>query len=244
MVSHDIVRLEEVYKKDSSITFIVGRRGSGKTSLSLFLMEKGQTKGYWGDIAGNTATRNDPRLSYICYFDRLEDWLKQPGKKAYALDELGKHLYKMAFMSKKAQMILEVCQLIRKYDAHLFGCAPSPKLVNTLFFGTDLLDVLMYKVSKDRVRIKLLERNEIFTMKNVPDTSIRFITKDTARFEMHDPTRPSGVDVQIPRWEEAARLYLKYRNLRTVGNIMKVSHVMVKYWLDHAIQEPGYSVNK
>ena len=45
----------------------------------------------------------------------------------------------MSFMSNMAKMILTLCQLVRKYDAHLIGLAPSKKVVNNLFLGTDIL---------------------------------------------------------------------------------------------------------
>lgn len=240
-MNRNIEYLEKVYKQSSSITFISGRRDSGKTDLSLFLMEKGKEKGFFHKIAANIATHHDSRIEYICYFDRLEEWLKLPGRKAFALDELGKHLYKMAFMSKKARMILEVCQLIRKYDAHLFSCAPSAKLVNSLFLGTDLLDVFIRKTSRKKAEVNIIVNGIGFDFEDIPRTNIKFISKDIARFEMKDPTMAKEKVKAMALGKKILYLYAKLHTCRAVGDALGISAMTVSNYLKKEVADAGFT---
>lgn len=231
-----------VFQQDSSIGFITGRRGSGKTDFCLLLLEEGKTEGYWDRIASNSGVYNDPSVDYICYFDRLEDWLKIPGKKAFFLDELGSHLYRMSFMSKKARIILELCQLIRHYDAHLVGAAPSEDLINKLFFSRDLLDYRMKKLSRKIAYVKTYEpypnHTKVF---DLPRTSILFKTKHIATFDLVDPTKGKEEFRGKPIEEQAVLLYAKHHNLRTVAQILGVSHTSVATYLKKVVKKANFT---
>lgn len=223
--------LQTIFKQSSSVNFISGRRGRGKTDFAFKLLENALSEGFIDKIASNVTT-SDERVEYICYFDRLEDWLKTKGRKGYLLDELGKHLNRMRFMTQKSKLILDVCQLMRKFDAHMIGIAPSRSLVNKMFLDSDILDSHMEKLS-----LKIVEVNNYVTFKSyqlfkVPRTTIHFLTKDIAVFELKDPTRTKETFDNLPSFERAAQLYLQHRSLRKVANIMGISHVAVHHLLN------------
>jgi len=135
-------------------------------------------------------------------------------------------------MTQKSKLFLDVCQLMRKFDAHMIGIAPSKSLVNKMFLDSDILDSHMEKLSK-----KIVEVNNYVTFKSyqlfkVPRTTIQFLTKDIAVFELKDPTRTKETFDNLPSFERAAQLYLKHRSLRKVANIMGISHVTVSHLLN------------
>lgn len=229
--------LKRVFKQSSSVTFISGRRDSGKTDFSLLLLEEGKNEGIFSHIASNIGTRNDPNITYVCYFDRLETWLKTPGKKAFSLDELGIHLNRMQFMTKKSYLILKTCQLVRKYDAHLIGVAPSDEYVNRHFMDREILDCFIKKTSKKSCVIKNLVTRKTYKLAGIPRTKIDFITKDIAIFEERDPN-PTKQEIEaIPFTQKVLLLYAKYHTTRAVGKILGVSNVTVANYLKKAWEE-------
>lgn len=223
--------LKRIFSQSSSITFISGRRDSGKTDLSLLLLEEGRKKGFFSEIASNTGTRNDPNIRLICYFDRLEKWLKSSGKKAFSIDELGIHLNRMQFMTKKSYLILKTCQLIRKYDAHLIGVAPSEEYVNRHFMDREILDCYIRKTSKKSCVIKNLVTRQTYRLSGLPRTSINFITKDIAIFEERDPNPTEQEKAEIPFGQKCLLTYSHFHNTRDAARFLGVSHVTVATYL-------------
>ena len=223
---------ETIFKQSSSIGFISGKRDSGKTDLALLLMERGKKEGLFGEIASNVTTRNDSSITYICYMDRLKEWLRLPGKKAFFLDELGKHLYKMRFMSTMSRTILEICQLVRKYDAHFIGAAPSADFVNKLFFNTDILDYLLKKLSRRKAVMTSYVDDFSLLLEDIPRTKVKFLTKDIAIWEMNDPKKDQEEFEGMSREEKAEKLYLIHKDLRTPAKILGVSHQTIANWID------------
>lgn len=229
--------LEEIYKQSSSIGFIGGKRDSGKTDLALRILEDGKAEGFWSQIGTNTNTLNDPHIDYICYMDSLEDWLNLPGKKAFCLDELGVHLNKMRSMSTMSKMILDICQLIRKHDAHLIGVAPSSDFINKLFLNSDILDYRMKKLSRKRVYIYSLVAEKWAILEAVPRTTLAFKTKDSAIFELKNPNKKDGgFDSRLPQ-EQALLLYAKYHTMRAVAKVMKISAMQVSRLIKKELEE-------
>ena len=114
----------------------------------------------------------------------------------------------MDFLSAKSKIILKLCQLVRKYDAHLIGIAPSEALVNKLFLNTDILDAHMKKMSKKIVQVKNYVTFQVGFLTDVPDTTIPFKSKYIAQFELKDPTRKETLEV-LPFPEKVAFLYIK-----------------------------------
>jgi len=150
------VDLQRIFKQSSSIGFISGKRDDGKTSLAFLLLESAKDDGLLDKIAGNVRLSGEAEVEYIPYYDRFQDWLKTKGRKGYVLDELGQHLNRMRFMTEKSKLIMDVCQLVRKFNAHLIGIAPSEEFINKLFLNTDILDYRMKKMSRKIAKVKCL----------------------------------------------------------------------------------------
>lgn len=234
--------LERVFRQGSSVSYISGRRGSGKTDFGHLLLETGYRKGIFDHIASNVAMKegyesNPIPIEHICYFDRLQDWLDLPGRKAFLIDELGKHLYRMSFMGKKSKLILQVCQLCRKFDAHLIGIAPNEQFVNKLFFNTDILDVFMRKLSRKKGVIQNYVTRKSYMIYNIPRTKIPFLSKDIAIFDLADPQRADEEFDKLPNYAKAGWLYIEHRSLRKVATILKVSHTQVASYLDTCLKK-------
>ena len=219
--------LNTIFKQSSSIGFIDGKRDSGKTDFSFLLLETAIAGGILDKIAGNVRMKYPCQVAYIPYFDRLQEWLQTPGRKGFVLDELGKHLNRMRFMTQKSKLIMDTCQLVRKYDAHLIGIAPSAEFINRLFLNTDILDYRMSKMSRKIVKVRDYVNEETYTLTELPNTTVPFITKDIAVFELCDPNKKGNLD-ELPLCCRASWLYLEHRSLRKVGHIMKLSHEEIR----------------
>lgn len=219
--------LEIVFKQSSSISFISGKRDAGKTDFAFLLLETAKQEGLLDEIAGNVRLHRESEVQYIPYFDRFQDWLKTSGKKGFILDELGKHLNRMRFMTQMSKLIMDTCQLVRKFDAHLIGIAPNADFINRLFLNTDILDCLMVKLSRKIVKVSNRITQDTYIIDDIPRTRVPFITKDIAMFELHDPTKKGNLE-ELPQCCRASWLYLEHRSLRKVGNIMNLSHEEIR----------------
>lgn len=227
--------LKQIFKQSSSVNFISGRRGRGKTDFALRLAEDGLKDGTFDRLAGNIALKKpDPRWTTINYHDETEEWLRLKGKKCFALDELGKHLWKMSFMSKKTRIILELCQLVRKFDAHLIGIAPSENLVNKLFGDSEIRDCHILKLSRKIAKVKDYVQYDVYTITKIRPTTIPFISKDIATYELTNPEK-RGTLASLQKPQQAALLYCHWRSLRKVATIMELSHEGVRKLLDRHV---------
>ena len=135
-------------------------------------------------------------------------------------------------MSQKAKMLLEVCQLWRKYDAHLIGAAPNTEFVNKLFTHTDIVDLFIHKISKRHAFIDNKVSRKNYHIYNIPRTEIPFISKDIASFDMVDPKKKEEEMKDKPVYVQAAELYIVLRSVRKVAKELKVSAMMVSKYLD------------
>ena len=219
--------LELVFRQSSSITFISGKRDDGKTDFGFLLLEMAKEEGLLDKIAGNVRLHRKSEVGYIPYYDRFQEWLKTKGKKGYLLDELGKHLNRMRFMTEKSKLIMDTCQLVRKFDAHLIGIAPSEEFINRLFLNTDILDCRMKKLSRKIAMVNNYVTKQTYILDSIPSTSVPFITKDIAIFELKDPTKKGNLQ-ELPQCCRASLLYLRHRSLRKVGKLMDLSHEEIR----------------
>lgn len=236
------IDLARIFKQSSSIGFISGKRDDGKTALGFLLLETAKADGLLDKIAGNVRLHSESEVEYIPYYDRLQEWFKTKGKKGYLLDELGKHLNRMRFMTEKSKLIMDTCQLVRKFDAHLIGIAPSDDFINRLFLNTDILDYRMKKLSRKIAQVNNYVTRETYTITDIPNTNIPFITKDIAMFELKDPTKKGNLE-ELPQCCRASWLYLEHRSLRKVGNIMNLSHEEIRKLIKKHIQHSEIKVS-
>lgn len=139
--------------------------------------------GYRKEIATNIWTESY-YVKQITTLPDLKQWLETSGKKVYVLDELGKIAKKMRFMSDQNTQIMDVAQLIRHYDAILIGCAPSETFVDSQFLNTDILDAKIRKITQKQAKVYDYLSSTTYFLNNIPQTSIKYNSKDIATFSM------------------------------------------------------------
>lgn len=174
--------LDNILQKDGFIIFIEGAKEKGKTDFALLLAEWCYTFGYKTRITSNIKAEGYMIENQITDKQTLETWLNEKGQKLFVFDELGKHLKRNRFMSSKNVEILDLCQLIRHYDAGLIGIAPSSIFIDSKFLNTDVLDAKVKKFTKKTAKINNYLSKETYFLNDVPRTSIKFDSKDIAMF--------------------------------------------------------------
>jgi hypothetical protein len=176
--------LDDVLQRNGYVIFICGAKEKGKTNFALFLSEYSYDKGYKNKIATNIWTENYRIAKQITCYPDLQEWLKEKGDKLFTMDELGKHLRKMGFMTKKSQLIMDAIQLIWHFDAGFIGCAPSESFIDNNFLNTDILDAKIRKINQTTALVFDYLRNDTYFLHDIPVTSIKYNRKDIATFTM------------------------------------------------------------
>lgn len=190
----------DLFKRPSVIIFIRGRRGSGKTDISLLIAETLYKHKVISEIATNIKILESPfTINHISSLDDLEAWLKSSrSRKLYILDEAGKAIRRRAPMSSLNIHILDNIQVIRHYRASLIIIAPSDEFVDRAALGEDILDVVITKPSFKNPKVALwadLIDMQQFTLKNIPATSVRYDSYDVAPFTKTSP-------IKTPRFKD------------------------------------------
>lgn len=169
---------------DGFVFFIEGPKGKGKTNLALLIAEICFIFKYRLNIASNIKTQ----CYYVEHIDNypdLETWLKRHnGKKLYILDESGKHIARMGFMSGQNKNFMNLLQLIRHYDCGFIGIAPSEKRIDSGFTNTDILDAKITKLTLKTAKVLDYFNNICYFLNDLPKTSIIHSSKDLADFNM------------------------------------------------------------
>lgn len=154
----------------------------------------------------------------------LKRWLEGSGRKLYILDEAGKHLRRMGFMSKKNQAIMEMVQLIRHFDCGLICIAPAQRFIDSGYLDPDVIDFVIKKINKEFAKCYLTQYNRIIKLVNIPGTSISFNSKDIADF-----TLDKKVDFQgLPRCCKVANLYAEHQSYDYIENELKLDHQTIR----------------
>ena len=179
-----------VLNQDGFVIFISGAKDQGKTNLSLLLAEICYVLNFRRNFASNIWTESYMVQKQITNYDHLQQWFESDkSRKGYILDELGKVLKKMRFMSDVNQIIMDTVQLVRHYKAGFIGIAPSEQFIDSLFMNTDILDARLYKESRSVTRISLVRSKQSFRALHTPATSIRYNPLDTASFTLRPIVR-------------------------------------------------------
>lgn len=179
-----------VLNQDGFVIFISGAKDQGKTNISLLLAEICHVLNFRRNLATNIWTESYMIQRQITNYDSLQQWFESDkSRKLYVLDELGKILKKMRFMSEVNQLIMDTVQLVRHYKAGFIGVAPSEDFIDSLFMNTDILDARIYKESRSVTRISLVRSKQSFRASHTPSTSIRYNSLDTASFTLHAPIK-------------------------------------------------------
>lgn len=187
--------LQTILSLDGFILFIEGPKGFGKTNIAMLLAELCHEH----KLRENIATNIETECYYVTKIDNYPDlkyWLEHTeGKKLYVLDEAGKHIKRMRFMTEQNLKFMELIQLIRHYDAGFIGIAPSSKFIDTAFLNTDILDARIRKLSLKRAIVHDYRNNDHYFLTDLPKTSIDHDSKDIANFSMEKVISISDLSV-------------------------------------------------
>jgi len=205
--------LFDILRQDGFIIFISGKKGSGKTNLSMLLMEVCHAYKLRTNFATNIHTESY-FVKQITNYPDLKQWLEQDqGKKLYVLDEAGKHIKKLRFMSDQNTKFFELLQLIRHYDAGFIGIAPSEKFIDSNFLNTDILDAHIRKLSLTVAKVHDSNINESYFLNDLPKSSIIHKSKDIADFTMEKKQALT----ELPLCCQLAHLYVSTPNMKDIG---------------------------
>lgn len=183
-----------LFKRPSVCMFISGRRGSGKTDLSLFIMETLASEKQILNFATNIKIYSSPfPIEYITNLEDLTLWCKNTrGKKLFILDEAGKSIRRRRPMSSINILFLDELQILRKYLLSMILIAPHEKYLDSASLGSDILDAVIVKPNFKNPKIALYDdliEDSQFTIVDLPRTSLQFNTWDVAPFKKDAPTR-------------------------------------------------------
>jgi len=207
--------LDTILVRDGFVIFVCGGKEKGKTEFSLFLGEYCFAMGYRTKVATNIdAKASDYSIRQITYFDDLKEWLKSSGLKLFILDEAGKHIRKLRFMTEKNILIMDTIQLIRHYDCGFIGVAPSETFIDNNFLNTDILDAKIRKLSKKKAKVFDYLNRDSYFLEDIPKTSISFNSKDVANFRLKKPP-------DLTKMQECCRVALLYSQGNSTDQIAK-----------------------
>lgn len=123
--------LVKILERDGYIIYISGPKERGKTDCALLLGEVSYLRKYRTKIATNIVVESYMIERQITNLPDLKQWLTEPGKKLFILDEAGLSIPKLRFMSAMNVEIMKLLQMIRHYDAGFIGIAPSTKNIDS-----------------------------------------------------------------------------------------------------------------
>lgn len=216
--------LYPILNQDGFIGFIQGRKDKGKTDVSLLCGELCYLKNYRRHIATNIHTESYMVEAQITNVPDLKHWLEDSGRKLFILDEAGKHLRRMGFMSKMNQAIMELVQLIRHFDTGLICISPAQRFIDSGYLDPDVIDFVIKKVNREYAKLYLTQENRIINLFNVPRTSIKFNSKDIADF-----TLEKKVPFQaLPECCQVAAIYAERQSYEDVQRRLKMKPEAVK----------------
>lgn len=196
MIPNSFKKLFKILKMDGFVIFIEGRKDYGKTNFAMLLTQLSHVY----NLRSNFSTNITTTCKYVSKIDNypdLEEWLiHEKGKKLYVLDEAGKHLKKMRFMTEQNIKIFDLIQLIRHYDAGFIGVAPSARYVDSLFVEEETLDLRIKKLSRVTAFVKDYLNHDEYYLHDIFKTTIKHRSKDIAPFRMNRPREGKGENIQ------------------------------------------------
>lgn len=208
--------LYDLFSQESAVIMMSGGRGDGKTDMALRLGEEAHDDGLIKRIGTNMRTE-DKRVDHIGNMPDLKSWLSLRGDKYFILDEAGKVINRMRFMSTLSVTILGIIQLVRHYDAKFTGIAPSESFIDSNFLNTDILDCKIKKIGLEFAEVKNFSSREVYTLSDIERTTIRFWSKDIASFTLKKPFDTKSFSVE----ERCAEAYSRGVSMGEIGALFE-----------------------
>lgn len=173
----------------SAFIIIFGRRGSGKTDLSLLIMEILYFFNEVKHFASNIKIFDAPfEIKHVANLTDLRQWCQETkGKKIFILDEAGRAFKRRTPMAKINVEIIDQLQILRKYKLSSIYVTPDERYLDSTALGSDVLDGILRKLSFKNKKLALYEDQlEGFVLRlwDIPRTSIKFDTWDSATFTL------------------------------------------------------------
>lgn len=205
--------LVSLFKRDSAVIMMSGHKEDGKTDFSLRMGEDAMELGLIARMASNIKT-DDERCDHITNYYDLENWLMVKGRKYFIFDEAGKHISRMRFMAQMNKMIIDIIQLVRHYDATFTAIAPTEKLIDSRFLGSELLDCRIRKINKKFAEVRNKLSRQVYIIRNIPRTTVKFWSKDIASFTLEREYDMKKLSI----YEKVALLYGQGSSMQAIGD--------------------------
>jgi len=216
----------------SAFIIILGRRGTGKTDLGLLIAEILVSKGILVDVATNTKIYDSffP-IKKITNLEDLKYWAKNTvGVKLFLFDEIGKSMTRRRPMSSLNVELIHQFNILRKYKLSIVATTINEKYVDNAVLGDDILDGYFFKPNFRNPKIALYQdylENLDFGIDDLPRTTVKFDSWDSAPFTEHSPNR-------TPQFKDKDREILwKWSHGHTIKALgvhaMKLNRITRKY---------------
>jgi len=172
----------------------LGRRGTGKTDLSLLIAEILVSLGVVDHVASNIKIYDAPfPITEITNLEDLEYWAKNTkGVKLFLFDEIGKGMTRRRPMSSLNVNLIHHFHILRKYKLHIVATTINEQYVDNAILGQDILDGYFFKPNFRNPKVALYQdnlENLDFGIDDLPKTTVKFDTWDSAPFTEHSPDR-------------------------------------------------------
>lgn len=174
---------------------IFGRRGTGKTDLSLLIAEILAYNRIIKHFSTNIKIyKSKFHIEPVFDLFTLKQWCKDTkGRKLFILDEIGRTVSRRTPMARLNVKVINELQILRKYKLSMIIITVDPKYTDNAVIGHDLLDGVFVKPNYQNPKLALyddrLQKNLRSKLWAIPKTQIDFDTWDSAPFTLQPPKR-------------------------------------------------------
>jgi len=174
----------------SAFLIILGRRGTGKTDLSLLIAEIVVFMGKVDHIASNIEIFESPfPILLIDNLDDLKKWAKETGgHKLFLFDEIGKAMTRRRPMSSLNVKLIHEFHILRKYKLSIVATTINETYTDNAILGEDILDGYFVKPNFRNPKVALYQdylEDIDFDLYDLPRTTVKFNTWGSAPFREH-----------------------------------------------------------
>jgi len=219
--------LKMIFKDPAPTIIIHGKKGSGKTDLSLSLAEKCLEYGYVKQVATNIKT---DRFTHIDSLAKLKKWLRSTTKsKLFILDEAGVYVHARRSMSKANVNFLRLAHLIRKFRCKWILITVRFKDLDTGLRDPEICTAIFQKLDKKVAKVYLTVNDEIYLLTDIPKTKVKYDTYQIAEFNFEEEEEEIPEELLEDPDIRACYLYAKTGNFHVVRKAIDVcSHNTVR----------------